>query len=417
MLEWSRKQAKLIRMAEHGGQTYAVHGPVRSGKSMPAVHGFARMACKNFAGHEFIIASRSQRQLDAVIITYMREFAREHQMLFRKGESFYVLNSWLAGPPNKFYPLIGSDIASAEKASGITAAGALMDECHVMPQTFVNIVRERTISVPGSKVVMVMNPEGPSHWLKKEVIDEADNETIFDLPFQISDNETLTREQVDLLYRIYPAGPMRERRIHGKWVATEGAVYPHFQDAVKPSPKGELPYRHSISIDHARSTVTHAIRFDWYRTGIWAAAEWRHDGRQLGPLEDITQAQQIYRALVVPRNVADWYVDPAALEFQVKLGNLLGRRVIPAENDVLLGIEKTSEWMANGTVNISPVCHELIGELHGYVWDEKASERGEDKPIKTRDHGCDAFRYFCFTTAGRQAIGMQAPRIIRAATH
>ena len=189
MLEWSRKQAKLIRMAEHGGQTYAVHGPVRSGKSMPAVHGFARMACKNFAGHEFIIASRSQRQLDAVIITYMREFAREHQMLFRKGESFYVLNSWLAGPPNKFYPLIGSDIASAEKASGITAAGALMDECHVMPQTFVNIVRERTISVPGSKVVMVMNPEGPSHWLKKEVIDEADNETIFDLPFQISDNE------------------------------------------------------------------------------------------------------------------------------------------------------------------------------------------------------------------------------------
>ena len=89
---------------------------------------------QEFAGHEFIIASRSQRQLDAVIVTYMREFAREHHMTFRKGESFFVMNSWLPGPPNKFYPLIGSDIASAEKASGITAAGALMDECHVMPQ-------------------------------------------------------------------------------------------------------------------------------------------------------------------------------------------------------------------------------------------------------------------------------------------
>ena len=417
MLEWSRNQAKLLRMAEHGGQTYAVHGPVRSGKTMSAVHGWMRNACKNFAGHTFIIASRSQRQLGAVVVAYMREFARENQMIVRSGKEGFLVNSWLGGPPNLFVPLIGNDVGAEGKAAGFTAAGAFMDECHKMPQDFINVVRERCISVPGSKVVMVMNPEGPSHWLKKEVIDEADNETIFDLPFQISDNETLTREQVDLLYRIYPAGPMRERRINGKWVATEGAVYPHFQDAVRPPPKGELPYRHSVSIDHARSSVTHALRFDWYRTGIWCAAEWRHDGRTLGPKEDVAQAQEIYRALARSNNVADWYCDPAAMEFQVALGNLLGKRVTPAENDVLLGIEKANEWMANGTVNISPACHELIGELHGYVWDEKASERGEDKPVKENDHGCDAFRYFCFTTAGRQAIGMQAPRIIRAATH
>ena len=136
-------------------------------------------------------------------------------------------------------------------------------------------------------------------------------------------------------------------------------------------------------------------------------------GENSDRLADVAQAANIHRRLVGPRNVADWYVDPAAMEFQVALGNLLGRRVYPAENDVLLGIEKTSEWMANGTVNISPICFELIGELHGYVWDEKASERGEDKPVKAQDHGCDAFRYFCFTTAGQQGIAMKQPRIIR----
>ena len=413
MLEWSRQQAKLISLPEHQGQTYAVHGPVRSGKTMSAVHGWTRHACKNFAGHTFIIASRSQRQLTAVVVMYMREFAREHQMSLRVGRDGYALNSWLAGPPNVFVPLIGNDVGAVDKAAAFTAAGALLDEAHKMPQDFVNVVRERCISVPGSKVVMVMNPEGPHHWLKTDVIDLANGETDHELSFTIADNETLTREQVDLLYRIYPPGPMRERRIHGKWIATEGAVYPHFENAVRSTPAGEMPYRHSISIDHARSSVTHAIRFDWYRSGIWAAAEWRHDGRELGPLEDVAQASRIYQGLVGPRNVADWYCDPAAMEFQVALGNLLGRRVYPAENDVLLGIEKTSEWMANGTVHISPNCKELINELHGYVWDEKASERGEDKPIKANDHGCDAFRYFCFTTAGLQAIQIKTPRIIR----
>ena len=413
MLEWSRKQARLILMAEHPGHTYAVHGPVRSGKSMPAVHGWARFCCKNFAGHDFIISSRSQNQLSAVIMTYIREFTREHNMNFRRAEGHYLLNSWLPGPPNRFYPLIGNDIGAADKASGITAAGALMDECHSMPQTFVNVVRERCVSVLGSKVVMVMNPEGPEHWLKKEVIDEADGETTIDLPFVMSDNETLTSKQIQLLYSIYPPGPMRERRIHGKWVATTGAVYPQFTEAIRPVPAGELPYRHSISIDHARSSVTHAIRFDWYKSGIWAAAEWRYDGRQFGPKEDVSQAQALHRHLVGGRNVADWYVDPAAMEFQVALGNLLGRRVYPAENDVLLGIEKTSQWMASQTVSIAPECGHLISEMHGYSWDEKASARGEDKPIKADDHGCDALRYFCFTTAGRQAVASRAPRIVR----
>jgi len=35
----------------------------------------------------------------------------------------------------------------------------------------------------------------------------------------------------------------------------------------------------------------------------------------------------------------------------------------------------------------------LQKELSSYVWDEKAQERGEDKPLKMNDHGPDALRY------------------------
>ena len=92
VIEWSRKQYALYMMAEHPAHTFAVHGPVRSGKTMAAVYGFGRMACKNFAGHDFAICARSQRQLEAVPMTYLRQFARAHGMTLRSGKDHYVLS-------------------------------------------------------------------------------------------------------------------------------------------------------------------------------------------------------------------------------------------------------------------------------------------------------------------------------------
>lgn len=33
------------------------------------------------------------------------------------------------------------------------------------------------------------------------------------------------------------------------------------------------------------------------------------------------------------------------------------------------------------------------------MWDEKASEKGEDKPVKIADHSVDALRYAVHSTA------------------
>ena len=32
--------------------------------------------------------------------------------------------------------------------------------------------------------------------------------------------------------------------------------------------------------------------------------------------------------------------------------------------------------------------------LGSYMWDDKAAQRGEEKPVKQQDHGPDALRYF-----------------------
>ena len=45
-------------------------------------------------------------------------------------------------------------------------------------------------------------------------------------------------------------------------------------------------------------------------------------------------------------------------------------------------------------------CPCLVKEIHGYLWDEKARARGEERPVKDHDHAMDALRYLCHTRAG-----------------
>jgi len=52
-----------------------------------------------------------------------------------------------------------------------------------------------------------------------------------------------------------------------------------------------------------------------------------------------------------------------------------------------------STLLGAGRLKIHESCRGLIEEMGTYVWDEKAQARGEDKPLKQNDHGCDALRY------------------------
>ena len=43
-------------------------------------------------------------------------------------------------------------------------------------------------------------------------------------------------------------------------------------------------------------------------------------------------------------------------------------------------------------------CKNIIREFNSYIWDEKAQEKGENKPVKQNDHALDALRYFYYKT-------------------
>ena len=98
-------------------------------------------------------------------------------------------------------------------------------------------------------------------------------------------------------------------------------------------------------------------------------------------------------------------VDPSAASMIAtirKHGRFLVR---PADNAVLDGIRTTATALNGGRVKLCACCENTIREIESYVWDEKASEHGEDKPLKVNDHGADATRYFCMEVFGRAAVG------------
>ena len=89
-------------------------------------------------------------------------------------------------------------------------------------------------------------------------------------------------------------------------------------------------------------------------------------------------------------------IDPSAASF-IALLRKRGYTIKKARNDVLDGIRFVGTQLNLGNILFSTKCKNTIKEFGSYIWDTKACERGEDKPIKQHDHAMDAVRYFCYT--------------------
>ena len=94
-------------------------------------------------------------------------------------------------------------------------------------------------------------------------------------------------------------------------------------------------------------------------------------------------------------------VDPAAASFIAELRKR-GYRVLKAKNDVEDGIRLVSTMLNLLRIVFADSCENTIMEFGSYIWDAKAAEYGEDRPVKQHDHAMDAVRYFVFTILGNK---------------
>ena len=152
-----------------------------------------------------------------------------------------------------------------------------------------------------------------------------------------------------------------------------------------------------MSCDYGTQNATVFLLWRKTVTGIWICIrEWYYSGRDENVQKtDIEYAGELKQFLgtIKPKAVI---VDPSAASFIAQLKKE-GFHVKKANNDVLDGIRFVGTLLNQKKILIYKDCENLIREFSSYVWDIKAVERGEDKPVKKEDHAMDALRYFCMT--------------------
>lgn len=318
----------------------------------------------------------------------MKELYGDSIEWFDSGRKIYMEGKRIRG-------VGANDEKSVQKIQGETLAWVYGDEVALWPKNFFKMCMSR-LSVPGAVFYGTCNPESPFHWLKKEYIDRRGRISLAYHHFHLDDNPFVGEEYKANL-RAEATGLWKRRFIDGEWVQAEGAIYQNFKRSVHVVNKqGTGKGGFYVTVDHGTTNPCVFLRIDIDGSRAHVAKEYYFDSEKEGFQKSDGEYGNDFDAFVGKKKPTGVIVDPAAGSFKKELLNR-GYAVIDADNSVLEGIQEVTKGLNNGDLTIGPDCICTIEEMVGYVWDEKAQMRGEDKPLKQRDHAMDALRYFMNT--------------------
>ena len=385
------------KVRDHDG--IIADGAIRSGKTMCMSMTYITWSMENFDGENFIIAGKTVGSCRRNVITPLKKMIASLGYVVEDHRSDNYLTIRKNGKENYYYVFGGKDEASQDLVQGITAAGAFFDEVALMPESFVNQATGRC-SVDGSKFWFNCNPESPYHWFKLNWLDKADEKNLLHLHFTMDDNPSLS-EKIKNRYRNMYSGVFFKRYILGLWVMAEGVIYDMFdldKHVVDPADIPAIqPNSYYVSCDYGTQNATVFHLWGKGIDGVWyCIREYYYSGRDAAVQKTDTEyADDMEKWLdgIKPQKIV---VDPSAASF---IAELKKRKfsIKKAKNDVLDGIRFFASLLMNCSVKFSSECKMTLREFSSYVWDAKASEHGEDKPVKVFDHAMDSIRYFGYT--------------------
>ena len=398
---FSRKQRQCLMWWREGSghehdRMMLADGAIRSGKTVAMIMSFLWWSLSAFEGQQFIIAGVTSGALRRNVLLPMRGMLETFGIPYeyRRAEAVLVIGG-------NTYHLFGAEKDnSQDKLQGMTAAGAYADEVTLFPRSFVNQMISRC-SVTGSRIFMNCNPAGAYHYIKTDFIDRAAEIGLYRLHFTMDDNLTLSPEIRESYARSF-RGVFYRQYILGEWVSAEGVVYPMWSDAENGYDETGSPGEYDgmtryVAVDYG--TTNPMVFLDVYDDGrvfrvrneyYWDAAARQRQKTDAEYAEDL-------EAFLSGDRDAQVIVDPSAASFKAELKKR-GFRVKDARNDVREGIAVTATLIGSRLLlaeRSNTPCFRR--ELDSYVWDEKAREKGDERPVKDHDHAMDAMRYLCCT--------------------
>jgi PBSX family phage terminase large subunit len=307
------------------------------------------------------------------------------------------------GKSNYFYIFGGKDERSQDLIQGITLAGLLMDEVALMPESFVKQATARC-SVEGSKFWFNCNPEGPFHYFKIEWIDKCIEKNLLLLHFTMDDNLSLS-EKIKNRYKAMYSGIFYKRFILGLWVLADGIIYDMFSEdkhVVKTEDRQYIEYY--VSCDYGTYNACCFGLYGKANNKSYKIKEYYYDGRTTGRQKTDEEYVNDLVDFIGGIHVKGVIVDPSASSFITAIKKKGKYTVLKARNEVLEGIKAYATALNQGTLLFNDCCVNSFREFSAYIWDLKAAERGEDKPLKQNDHTKDEERYYVNTILNKRSV-------------
>jgi len=386
-------------------------GAIRSGKTVCMSLSFIMWAMQRFKGQNFAMCGKTIGSFRRNVLFWLKLMlkSRGYRVVDHRSDNLVEISRGKV--TNYFYIFGGKDERSQDLIQGITLAGVFFDEVALMPESFVNQATGRC-SVDGSKYWFNCNPDGPYHWFKTNWIDEAKKKNLIVLHFTMEDNLSLS-EQIKARYRSMYSGVFYKRYILGLWAMAEGIIYDMFDvdrhvKKVVDFARLLIDGGRYVSIDYG---TQNAMVFLLWNKGIdkkwYCTREYYYSGRDKGKQKADSQYADDLEKWLEGTPVKAIIVDPSAASFITELNNRR-YKTMKADNDVEDGIRLVSTLLNTEKIAFSQSCINTIKEFASYIWDPKAADRGEDKPIKQHDHAMDAVRYFCYTILNNKTIKIRS---------
>ncbi|MBQ1230868.1 MAG: PBSX family phage terminase large subunit [Clostridia bacterium] len=366
-------------------------GAVRSGKSLCLFLSFIFWSFYRFSGADFALCGKTVTSLRRNLITPMCETLRKLGFECKETLSRGILEISRDGIQNRYYLFGGKDESSAALIQGMTLSGVLFDEVVLMPRSFVEQALARC-SVEGSKFFFNCNPSSPSHWFYKEWIKGKKAKNALYLHFTMAENPSLSNSMRSRYASLY-SGVFYERYVLGKWVASEGLVYPFFKDDMLCDVPRNCE-KYYVSCDYG--TVNPSSFGLWgLCDGVWYRIdEYYYSSRKEGAQKTDEEYYAALEKLTDGRSISAVICDPSAASFITLIRKHGKFRCIAAKNDVLDGIRRVSDALRGGKIKICRGCLDAAREFSLYRWDTSAVR---DTPVKENDHAMDDIRYFVST--------------------
>jgi len=398
--QFGAKAHAFVRRHPRFDKKYTIlEGSVRSGKTF-AIDAklIAHLCTYNVGGKRVICGATKQTVYKNILLDIFSVVGKKNYAYNRAtGELMLFGVQWF---------VIGAkDEASYKQILGMTIGIAICDEWTEFPRSFSMQLFLR-MSPDGARLYASTNPGTPNHYLFTDVINspafEPDLEVIH---FTLEDNPNISiaaKAQIIASQK----GVYYQRYILGLWVIAEGAIYKDswrdewlYTDKTRPVGlySGRGHQNHVITVDYG--THNPCVFLEYFDDGdvAWLDREYYWDSvKEMKQKTDGEYADDLEKFIKESRcvgvNNPKIIVDPTATSFKLELTKR-GLLVVDGLHEVLDGIHRVSEVEATGHRRVHEDCGNFRREKGLYSWDVKASETGEERPLKINDHSMDADRY------------------------